>query len=192
MGGHFEFQSIPNPNEFYTMARSRLFEKFKNEWPSEIAKLSSLDNYARFKPFHGLEEYLTVVNDKKHLSALIRLRLHSHNLAIEVARHRQRQRDQRSSERSAIEVARHNQLLREQRLCIYCDADQIEDEIHFLLFCSFYHELRRPLIPLIQDLNTNNAFAFLLHSTAPQTIRKVAKFVYLAFLKRSNSNITRP
>jgi len=103
--------------------------------------------------------------------ALCRLRLRSHNLAIE--------------------VGRHSNIPRERRLCIYCDSDQVEDEIHFLLFCSFYDELRRPLIPIIKDDNTHDAFVKLLNSTAPN-IGIVAKFVFQAFTKRSNAILTRP
>ena len=30
----------------------------------------------------------------------------------------------------------------EERICQYCDLNQIESEIHFVLFCPFYHDLR--------------------------------------------------
>jgi hypothetical protein len=169
MYGYFEFQSIPNPNEFYKLARNRIFVKYKKDWCSETRALSSLDNYIKFKSSHGLEQYLAMGIDARYLSALCRFRLRSHNLAIEVGRHRS--------------------IPRERRLCVYCDSDLIEDEVHFLLFCSYYDELRRPLIPYICDLNTNDAFAFLLNSTVPTIIRLVAKFIYQAFLKRSNYNI---
>jgi hypothetical protein len=165
MVGNFFHRSIPNPNEFYSMARSRIFEKHQNEWKTKIPIFSSLDFYIKFKPNHGLEDYLSVVIDKRHLIALSRFRLHSHSLAIE--------------------TGRHADLNREQRLCVYCNAKQIEDEVHFLLSCELYEELRRPLFPFIIGLNTQDAFVFLLHSTAPNIIRLVAKFVYLAFIKRS-------
>ena len=165
MGGHFDFQTIPDSKSFYNMARERLFEKFKTEWTTGIVYFTSLKNYTLFKTKHGLEKYLTVVKDPQHRKALSRLRLRSHNLAVEGGRHRN--------------------IPREQRTCEFCDANQVEDEIHFLLFCPKYDELRRPLIPLIQNLNTNDAFVFLLNSTAPNIIRLVAKFVYLALRRRS-------
>jgi len=166
MSGHFTFQTLPNPNDFYTMARCRLFENYKNEWKTEIIDFSSLDSYVKFKPTHGLEEYLSIVKDKRHLIALSRFRLRSHNLAIESGRHRNVQRD--------------------MRFCVFCDSNQIEDEKHFLLYCSFYDELRIPLIPLISELTEEDAFVLLLHSTAPHIVKLVAKFVYQAFKKRPN------
>ncbi len=165
MHGHFDFSSVPNLHNFYNTAKTRLFEKYKKEWQNEISRLSSLDNYMKFKPSHGLEHYFSVVSNKKHLTALCRFRLRSHNLAIELGRHKNMPRD--------------------RRICNYCDMDQIEDEIHFLLFCPLYEEFRRPLIPLISELNTHDAFVFLLHSTAPEVLKLVAKFIYLAFEKRS-------
>jgi hypothetical protein len=171
MGGHFEFQSIPNFNAFYSTARDRFFEKYKNDWFTEILTYTSLKNFRRFKTSHGLEKYFTIVKNPKHRVALTRFRLRSHNLAIE--------------------TGRHNNIPREDRFCEYCDADRVEDEIHFLLFCSFYDELRRPLIPFIQNLNKKDAFVFLLNSTAPHITKLVAKFVYLAFTKRSKYNETR-
>lgn len=169
---HFDFQMIPNPNEFYKMARTRLFDKYKKEWQNEISTLSSLDNFVKFKHEHGLEDYFSVVKDKRHLTALCQFRLRSHNLAIE--------------------TGRHSKTPRERRLCIYCNSEEIEDEVHFLLFCSFYDELRRPLIPLISELNTHDAFVFLLHSTAPNITRSVAKFIYLAFNKRNQNSTLSP
>jgi Reverse transcriptase (RNA-dependent DNA polymerase) len=171
MGGHFIHQSIPNPKEFYSMVRSRSFDNYRNAWKIEIENYRSLDSYIKFKPNHGLEEYLSVAIDKRHLTALTRLRLRSHNLAIE--------------------TGRHESIEREQRLCVYCNAVEIEDEVHFLLFCKLYEELRRPLIPFISELNTNDAFVFLLHSTAPNIVRLVAKFIYLAFIERSKYNLAR-
>jgi len=169
MHGHFEFHSIPDPNEFYKVAITRLFEKYKKDWKTEILTLTSLDSYIKFKPNHGLEVYLSSVTDKRHLAALSRFRLRSHNLAIEIGRHNRR-------------------IPREQRLCIYCDSDLLEDEIHFLLFCPFYDELRRPLIPHISERNTHDAFVYLLNSTAPNIIRLVAKFVYQGLIRCSNFN----
>ena len=169
MAGHFEFQSIPDFKVFYSMARDRLFEKYKNDWVTGISLHSSLNNFKLFKKEHGLEKYLSVVKNSKHREALTRLRLRSHNLAIE--------------------TGRHSNIPRESRFCEHCNAEEIEDEIHFLLFCSLYDEIRRPLIPFIQNLNTKDAFTFLLNSTAPHITRLVAKFVYMAFLKRQNRDL---
>ena len=125
----------------------------------------SLNNFCLFKTKRCLEDYLCIVKDRRHRLALTRFRLRSHNLAIE--------------------TGRHNRIPRDQRVCSFCNSGKIEDEIHFLLFCSHYDDLRRPLVPIIQNLNTEEAFACLLNSIDPQVIRQVAKFIYLAFLRRA-------
>ena len=61
----------------------------------------------------------------------------------------------------------------------------VEDETHFLVSCPFYNNLRTPLLPFIRDISeTDEQFAFLMHSTAPHILRATAKFIYLAFSKR--------
>ena len=65
-----------------------------------------------------------------------------------------------------IEKGRFTQLAREQRLCIFCHSD-VEDEYHFIIKCSLYHEYRKLYIKkyywhkpsmykLLQLLSTEN------------------------------------
>ena len=41
-----------------------------------------------------------------------------------------------------IEIDRFNNIAVELRLCEMCDLNSIEDETHFLLYCSLYSSLR--------------------------------------------------
>jgi hypothetical protein len=160
-------QVIPNPNSFYIQVRSKVFEYFTNSWLTGITTYSSLETYVLFKTTLCLENYLSCIKDKRHLKAFTRFRLHSHNLAIETGRH----------SRPFIP--------RRRRLCQYCNTHQVEDEIHFLISCPLYDELREPLLIFIQNIPENDGkFRFLMQSSAPRILRLTAKFLYLAFMKR--------
>lgn len=150
-------QVIPNGNKnFYNLIRSKIFELFSDRWHSETVNYTSLDNYRLFKQNINLEKYLSIIRNEKHRKAFTRLRLHSHNLAIESGRH--------SSPK----------IPRELRLCVYCNSNQIEDEIHFLICCPLYDNLRATLLDFIHDKSPEDAFIYLMHSTIPHILRKTA------------------
>ena len=165
-------QSVLNPKKFYLEVKERTFIYYKNLWLNEITKFSSLTTYIKFKPYHGLEKYFKVIKDKRHLTALTRLRLHSHTLAIETGRHS------------------NPPIPREQRLCLYCLSNKVEDEAHFLITCPVYEDLRTSLLSFIADLSDEQEkFLFLMNSTAPHILRSVARYTYLAFNKRKQQSL---
>ena len=43
----------------------------------------------------------------------------------------------------AIEVGRFHNISEEQRLCEMCDLSEVENELHFMLHCTKYDELRQ-------------------------------------------------
>jgi len=154
----FIIQFVPKSSIFFSV-----------KWKAEIPGFPSLDNYKLFKTENILEKYLHIIRDERHRKAFTRLRLHSHDLAIETGR-RLRPKTPRPL-----------------RLCVYCNANQIEDEIHFLISCPLYQNLRNTLNQFIPGMTPENAFVFLLHSTTPNILRKTAEFIYLAFNLRSNT-----
>ena len=56
-----------------------------------------------------------------------RLRLSSHNLAIE--------------------TGRYTSIPRRERICTFCNTNVVENEFHFLLACPYYIDLRRKYLP---------------------------------------------
>jgi len=160
-------QAVPSGDAFYNSVRSKIFNLFSAKWQSEIPGFPSLDKL--FKTENILEKYLHIIRDERHRKAFTRLRLHSHDLAIETGR-RMRPKTPRPL-----------------RLCVYCNANQIEDEIHFLISCPLYQNLRNTLNQFILGMTPENAFVLLLHSTTPNILRKTAEFIYLAFILRSNT-----
>lgn len=47
-----------------------------------------------------------------------------------------------SSHMLLVEQGRYNGTVRSMRICKYCNLDEVEDEIHFILICPFYKCLR--------------------------------------------------
>ena len=54
-----------------------------------------------------------------------------------------------------IETGRYRGLTEEDRLCEYCELGEVEDEIHFILFCPLYHDLREKLFRKVTTPETN-------------------------------------
>ena len=77
----------------------------------------------------------------------------------------------------------------EQRLCLLCNNGEVEDEIHFLLFCSRYDQARQSLFEHIPDfanfnvLNTDEKLKFLVND--PMIVKQTAKFITNSFDFRS-------
>ena len=47
--------------------------------------------------------------------------------------------------RLRIEKGRYEKLAVENRICRFCEADDVEDEKHFMLYCEPYEDLRQKL-----------------------------------------------
>ena len=43
----------------------------------------------------------------------------------------------------------------ENRICKFCSDNTVEDEMHFLISCDFYSDLRRPLFDKARSCNTD-------------------------------------
>ena len=52
-----------------------------------------------------------------------------------------------------IETGRHKQLKIEERICKSCHLRKIEDEIHFLLECPAYDNIREEFLKKLIDEN---------------------------------------
>ena len=83
-----------------------------------------------------------------------------------------------------IEKGRHYCIPREHRNCVYCDI-YIEDELHFVMFCPLYEELRVHFIDRRFLLHPSvESFVRLMSAQNEQVIRNLAMYLYYAFKKR--------
>ena len=112
-----------------------LKEVFQAAWQSSLQNQTKLDFYRNIKPvFNSTPEgYLSVLPKYEHRATITRLRISSHQLAIE--------------------TGRYEGLERSERLCATCDMGMVDSEQHFLASCSSINaervNLRRSL--RIQD-----------------------------------------
>ena len=88
-----------------------------------------------------------------------------------------------------IETGRYEGIPEIERSCIFCE-ESVEDEIHALLECPLYNEVRSELIQCAQIANVNSnsltkldKFVFLFNN--PNMIRSCAKVCFLILQRRT-------
>ena len=117
---------------------------YVNEWkilinnPTGISKKgdNKLRTYCTFKSNFDVEEYCKLVWPPRHRSALCKFR-------CGVAPIR-------------IETGRYNNLCLNQRICPFC-TNEIESEIHVILHCPMYSDLRFMLFEKAESCSNNFA-----------------------------------
>ena len=160
--------------ELISIVKSRLINKFEKYWLTEREKLSSgkLTTYFKVKNTFHQEKYLSI-NKFKLRKAMCRFRISAHDLRIESGRYAK------------------NYINRTDRICTRCDAHEVENEFHFLLNCSLYHDERENLFNRINLLNTNFRFLnlndkglWLLTQEDLNILEHLASFIENCFSKR--------
>ena len=117
---------------YYENKISNQFDNIKQSNSGKLVFYSQIYNYD-FK----LQEYLKFTLPKTCRSLLSKLRLSAHPLNIEVGRY-------------CIPP-----IPRSDRFCKFC-LNEVEDEQHFLLFCTKYNHLRSKYSEHLGDLNANS------------------------------------
>jgi hypothetical protein len=89
----------------------------------------------------------------------------------------------------AIETGRYTRTPLEQRLCTLCNLEKVENEVHFLIECPMYVDLRYNLIQKactennnFMNLNDTDKFNFIMK--CPKITLNVIKSVDTMFLRR--------
>ena len=136
-----------------------------------------LRTFKLFKNEFKLEQYLSQSQNIMHTQALARFRISSHNLHIETGRYTQPKTPP------------------EQRKCIYCNTDEVEDELHLVLNCPMYILERNELLHIIKPqisnynhLTDTEKFTEIMTTKNPESLRAVSKFVYRCLDKRMTAN----
>ena len=155
-------------------------EKFKvltNREYQENAEIKpKLRTYKLFKRHVETEKYVTAKLSRYERSLIAKFRSGTLQLAIETGRFRN------------IEI--------NDRLCISCNQNQVEDEIHFLCFCPFYHDLRQKLYSdlKIDPESFENNYDLFIEIMRSERIYCLSSFIVNAWGKRRdfiyNSDLT--
>ena len=112
---------------------------------------NKLRTYRLFKKNITFETYLNLRDFEKR-KAITRLRTSTHKLKIETGRYN----------------AHNNYIRPEDRTCVHCDRTSPEDELHFLIACDMYRDIR------------NELFSYCVkHNYLFETYTNVQKFIWL-------------
>jgi len=132
---------------------------------------NKLRTYSTFKTSFTQEPYLEVVKNIKMRSVMARFRISAHSLHVE--------------------SGRHDKKLYKERICQFCPNNEIEDEIHLLLKCKFYHEFRVSFLeelklyfPTLLLSSHAKQFILIMKSRETNVIEHLATFLSRCFAKR--------
>ena len=103
---------------------SKLQNKYSEYWKSKISSSIRLEFFTRIKQRYERGPFLNVVKNVD-VKRTYKFRTSNHSLYIETGRY-------------------YNPVIpRGRLLCKFCSANETEDELHFLLKCNLYNDLRQ-------------------------------------------------
>ena len=139
-----------------------------------MVKLSKAESYLKYKNDIRLEKYLLMIKNVTHRKALTRFRLSCHPLMIEKGRHR------------------NPPLERSERKCPFCEPD-IEDELHFIVACPVYENLRRSLFRMcsntsihFESMSNEEKFIFILSNEDVNVVSQLGSFIFNSLKVRAS------
>ena len=166
MDNYFQNPHSVNTVTFTTLCKSKLKQKFVEEWRDQLAGISmnegqtsKLRFYKLFKKSFEREPYLDFINNFNLRRTVTKFRCSDHSLEIELGRHKK--------------------LKVEERICKLCKTD-VETELHFLQFCPVYTQLRTRYLKTPQI----NDWFEILECKDKETAFIVANFLEKAFKLR--------
>ncbi len=146
---------------------------YEFQWRNEINRKpgnnkgsgNKLRTYALFKSSFKYETYLDFHPDFRKRRLLTKLRISSHRLEVEMGRYQ-----------SKTKVKK----IVKDRVCNFCDAGAVEDEIHVLMDCSLYSSHRKDLLkhlfnifPGLPDLDKIDQFKFIMQCRDYEVFNKL-------------------
>ena len=115
-----------------TKQKAKLLEMYQRLWTSKVARSSKGSAYFVLKKTITYEPYLSLIRYRKHRVSYTKLRLSDHPLMIETGRPFK------------------FKIQQEERLCPLC-KNGVEDEIHFVMKCTQFEELRAEMLQLVEN-----------------------------------------
>jgi hypothetical protein len=160
-------QGVGSVELFLRMFKTRLQDNFMQEWHNELSESTRAVTYRHISVFE-YKLYLDIISAEKFRTALTRLRVSSHRLAVETGRWH-----------------KPNSIPYELRKCTVCDV--LEDEYHFMLECSSYTNLRNIYIPKRYHQHPSMLlFIEMMTSTNVKLLRNIACYTNKAMEQRND------
>ena len=153
------------------------YRKFIADWMLQINDSEmnpKLRTYKTFKLSFQYEPNLKCLTIRNYLTALVRFRTSSHNLATEKGHHC----------RPALPIP--------QRTCEFCPNSPIDDEVHMLLHCTYHDKERECMMAVISChlpliLEERGLFRAIMSHTHPDVLHALGKFLNTGFKKRDDT-----
>ena len=174
---------VENKFSAYWLAKKNEFKRREYDTLNH----NKLRTYSVFKGSFTVEPYLELVRNRNQRAHLTRLRVGSHNLAIELGR--------RTRPPTPLT----------QRVCTYCTPPSalgstlppptpcVDTEFHFLVECPRFEQKRKCFYDAMSSINPNfmslldeNKFSYLLCPISAQTIKLTNRFIENMFIERKN------
>jgi hypothetical protein len=137
-------------------------------WKNNFVFDVKLRTYRKFKFIFRYETYISDIRNISHRNILTRFHTSNHKLHIETGRYT----------RPITPV--------ENRICSNCNSKSVEDEIHFLMYCPKFENLRRELFSNVLNysaaiLSAEDKFVWILSNEDPSCVRELAKCIHSWF-----------
>ena len=173
---HLTTSFSPYKKQVLQLMKDKFSKGWKNELFNDTRKAdhgNKLRTYRLFKDEFRREDYLIKCTNVSHRRSFAKFRLSAHRLNIEVLRY----------------VT--PRIPPENRLCNNCDSHECENEIHFLLSCQKYEDLRESFFRAVSsnyshftNLSIVKQFVWLCSYKDTNIIRMLAKYIYDCFERR--------
>ena len=139
------------------LVKQRLKDQFIQKWSNDINSSSKGHTYKIFKPIFGYEKYLDIL-PSKFRKILVKFRTSNHRLPIETGRW------------LGIPL--------DDRRCTFCNTRQLADEMHFILECKAFSDIRKTFLNK-KFCYRPNIFKFceLLSSSKLKTLKRLCMFI---------------
>ena len=147
------------------------FEKINSRTGQYNNQGNKLRTYAKIKFHYKLENYLTSKLSRNMTVEMAKLRTSTHNLLIETGRYC----------RPVIPSS--------ERKCKMCASRAIEDEIHFVVQCTAYTEMRKRLLKNVADTKGTDLqkFVEIMTTSDEDVLLMLGKFLLECCHKRKTS-----
>ncbi|XP_052808975.1 uncharacterized protein LOC128237452 [Mya arenaria] len=158
---------------FVQAVEERVYHNFKSKWYGRLQNIigssghgqNKLRLYRTFKSEYVTEQYCKIILPLAHRSAFSKFRLGVAPIHIETGRY------------EGLNVG--------SRICPFCGNNSIESELHVMLHCYVYNDLREDLYTkalmknnIFSDMQDIDKYNYLFSSTDPTRIRTCAKTCY--------------
>ena len=159
------YQGVGDVSMFLRIVRARLIECRWEDWGAHIRDSDRFDLYGQFNAPHYIPIYLTMNLDSHLKFIMTRFRFGISDIKVHHLRYKQHSDD--------------------QLVCPLCKTER-ENEVHFVLRCPAFCQLRNNLIPKKYYREPCMfRLVMLLASTNEQTVKKLALYLYKPFRIRT-------